>query len=131
MLLGVWPAVPKVMMAVVDVRNVAEAHLQAIKVPEARNERIILCNRTFFLKSLCEIFVQHYGEGTYPVKLEEMTECPPENKRFKLVWERKYDVDHSKSERLLGIKYIDIKDTLIEMAEKMIQDRVIPDHRKK
>ena len=131
MLLGVWPAVPKVMMAVVDVRNVAEAHLQAIKVPEARNERIILCNRTFFLKSLCEIFVQHYGEGTYPVKLEEMTECPPDNKRFKLVWERKYDVDHSKSERLLGINYIDIKDTLIEMAEKMIQDGIIPDHRKK
>jgi nucleoside-diphosphate-sugar epimerase len=45
-LLGQWPAVPKVIMAISDVRNVAHAHLLALKVPEAKNERIILCSRT-------------------------------------------------------------------------------------
>jgi dihydroflavonol-4-reductase len=131
MLLGLWPAVPKVMMGVVDVRNVAHAHLQGIKVPDARNQRIILCNRTFFFKDLCQIFIDHYGQGTYPVKLEEMAESPPDNKRFKLIWEKKFNISHAKSEKLLGIEYLDIKETLIDMAEKMIEDGLIPDNRKK
>ncbi len=37
MLLGLWAGVPKVMRAVVDVRNVAEAHLLGLKIPDARN----------------------------------------------------------------------------------------------
>ncbi len=59
-----------------------------------------------------------------------MTECPPENKRFKLIWEKNFNMNHLKSEKLLGIKYIDIKDTLIQMAEKMIDSGLIPDNRK-
>ncbi len=64
------------------------------------------------------------------MKLEEMAECPPENKRFKVIWEKHFIVNHSKSERLLGIKYIDIKETLIQMAEKMIDSGLIPDNRR-
>ena len=37
LLMGVMPALPKVMFPIVDVRDVAQAHLNAIKVPEARN----------------------------------------------------------------------------------------------
>ena len=37
LMLGLMPALPKVMFPIVDVRNVAEAHLQGVKVEEARN----------------------------------------------------------------------------------------------
>jgi nucleoside-diphosphate-sugar epimerase len=37
MLLGVMPGLPKMWFPIVDVRDVAQAHLNAIKVPEARN----------------------------------------------------------------------------------------------
>jgi nucleoside-diphosphate-sugar epimerase len=131
MLLGLWPGVPKVMMAVADVRNVAQGHLRGLKVPEASNERIIITNRTFFFRDLCKKFIDLYGEGTYPVKLEEMKECPPDNKRFKSIWEKNFNVNHAKSEKLLGIEYIDINDTLRQMTEKMIENGLIPDLRKK
>jgi len=37
MLLGLLPGLPQVWFPIVDVRDVAQAHLNAIKVPEARN----------------------------------------------------------------------------------------------
>ena len=41
-MLGEAPALPRLMNSVVDVRDAAFAHLQAIKVPEAKNKRFIL-----------------------------------------------------------------------------------------
>ena len=37
MLMGAFPALPKILMPIVDVRDVALAHLNALKVPEAKN----------------------------------------------------------------------------------------------
>jgi len=37
-----FPGMPKIYMSVVDVRNVAEAHVRALKMPEAAGERFIL-----------------------------------------------------------------------------------------
>ena len=37
LLSGKFPGMPKIMMPIVDVRNCAEAHLQALKVDEAKN----------------------------------------------------------------------------------------------
>jgi nucleoside-diphosphate-sugar epimerase len=36
----------------VDVRDVAHAHLQALKVPEAANKRFILCKESLFFKEI-------------------------------------------------------------------------------
>jgi len=40
--------VPKVKFALVDVRNVAEAHLQAILRPEAAGKRFMLVGESFW-----------------------------------------------------------------------------------
>ena len=78
MILGLMPALPNVYFPLVDVRNVAEAHLQAVKVKEAAGVRFILCNKTFKFKDMCEKLQEHYGDK-YPIKTIEMTECPPDN----------------------------------------------------
>lgn len=130
MLMGVMPALPKVKFPIVDVRNVAEAHLQGVKVAEAKNQRFILCNRTFTFKELCEILKHHYGEK-YPIKTNEMAECPPDNLRFKAMWEKNYNLDNSKSVKVLGIQYKPIEDTMISMAEGMIEAGMLPDNRQK
>lgn len=130
LLMGVMPALPKIMFPIVDVRDVAQAHLNAIKIPEARNQRFILTLRTFRFKELCEVLKAHYGEK-YPIKTNEMEQCPPNNPRFEIMWDRTYNMDHTKSVEVLGIKYHDIKDTLIDMAEGLIDFGMIPDNRAK
>ena len=47
MLMGVMPGLPKMWFPIVDVRDVAQAHLNAIKVPEFANKRFALCGDTY------------------------------------------------------------------------------------
>ena len=72
----------------------------------------------------------HYGDK-YPTKTVEMEACPPNNPRFAAMWEKKYQLNHSKSVDILGIKYHDIKDTMVDMAESLIENGLIPDNRAK
>ncbi len=43
------------------------------------------------------------------------------------MWDRTYNFDHTKSVEVLGLKYHDIKDTIIDMAENMIEMGMLPD----
>ena len=123
-LLGLMPALPQVRFGIVDVRDVAEGHLQAIKVEAAKNQRFLLTLKTFSFKDLAVILHSHYGDA-FPTKIVEMTECPPGNSRFKLLWGREFEVDNSRSVDILGIKYHDIDDTLTSMVQGMIDQGYI------
>mmetsp|Transcript_1903 Transcript_1903/g.3302 ORF Transcript_1903/g.3302 Transcript_1903/m.3302 type:complete len:103 (+) Transcript_1903:728-1036(+) len=46
MLMGGLPKVPNVDIPIVDVENVAQAHLNALKMPDTDNQRFILCDKT-------------------------------------------------------------------------------------
>ena len=71
-----------------------------------------------------------YGDK-YPTKTVEMEACPPNNPRFAAMWEKQYQLNHSKSVDILGIKYQDIKETMVDMAESLIENGLIPDNRAK
>ena len=64
MLMGVMPALPKIWFTIFDVRDVAQAHLIAIKVHEAANKRFALCGDTYTFKELCEKIIEKYGDNT-------------------------------------------------------------------
>ena len=49
---GVYPGTAKIQLAFVDVRECALAHLQGIKVPEAKNQRYILSSNSLWLKEI-------------------------------------------------------------------------------
>ena len=49
-------------MAVVDVRDVAQAHLKAILIPEAANKRFILVGESLWMKDLCDALYGAYGK---------------------------------------------------------------------
>jgi uncharacterized protein YbjT (DUF2867 family) len=55
-----FPGLPKVQMPVVDVRECATAHLEAIKKPEAANKRFTLVNRSVWFKELGEILHKEF-----------------------------------------------------------------------
>lgn len=128
LMLGVLPALPKIMLPVVDVRDVAFAHLQAIKVPEAKNKRFILTQNTYWFKDLADILIAHFGDA-YPIKTNEMVDCPSMMTKFKLNWNKVYTMDNTRSVEILGVKYHEMKDTMVSMAEQMIADGMIPEKR--
>ena len=47
------------------------------------------------------------------------------------MWEKVYKIDNSRSKEILGIKYYEISDTLVSMAEALINNGVLPDNRSK
>jgi dihydroflavonol-4-reductase len=42
LMLGKYPGMPKVMFPIVDVRDIAHAHLLSIKIEDAKNQRFII-----------------------------------------------------------------------------------------
>ena len=56
------PGMPKVQMPSVDVRDVAKAHLNAILIPEAANQRFILCSESCWFKDYGQWLDEVYGK---------------------------------------------------------------------
>ena len=52
---GKFPFVPKVMIVVVDIRECAEAHLRALVVEEAKNQRFLLGSKSLWIKEVAQI----------------------------------------------------------------------------
>ena len=52
---------------VVDVRDLAQAHLQAMKLPEAANKRFIVSKETVWLKDLIGAVAEKFAPAGYPV----------------------------------------------------------------
>ena len=71
---GAFPGMPKVHFAIVDVRECAVAHLQGIKVPEAKNQRFILSSESLWFKDIAQALKSTYPQ--YKIKTSELAYCP-------------------------------------------------------
>lgn len=65
LILGKAPGVPKIQFGLVDVRDVALAHLNALKVPEAANKRFILCCESWFFHKIGKSIERHWKPQGY------------------------------------------------------------------
>ena len=94
----------------VDVREVAFAHLQAIKVADARNKRFILCSQSIWMKDLAAILKKEFSPH-YSIKTKELSFCTIKvaalfDARVKLIlpfWNKQYNILNDRSMRVLGI----------------------------
>jgi nucleoside-diphosphate-sugar epimerase len=57
---GKYPGVPRFSTPIVDVRDVALAHLRAITVKEAANQRFILVNENLWFKQVADILLAEF-----------------------------------------------------------------------
>lgn len=94
----------------VDIRDVAEAHLRAITVPEAANQRFILNCRDVTLKSIVELlhkdFGKHYNFSTAPLPYWKayIASYFSTVVAMKLLrWDRIIIVDNTKSKEILKL----------------------------
>ena len=123
-------------MPVVDVRDVAFAHLQAVKVAEAANTRFILADY-IWMEDL-GIWLHEKYSPVYDVAHARMGKWlawiakwfVKDVRTLYSIWGVKMTIENSKSEEVLGFKFRDFKTATLDMAESLIDLGYIPDKRK-
>ena len=120
--------VPKLNMSVVDVRDVAMAHIKAFENDEAKS-RYILVNETQSMKEIADILSKKYT-GKFSIPKSELPTPlvyafgPLSGISWKYI-KRNVDLplklDNSKSKHELGISYINTEKTVLDHAEQIIE----------
>ena len=120
---------PKNSIAVVDVRDVARAHLEAILRDGANGKRFILCADNPFMFDLVKVMKEKFG-NEYPVK--EAKEMPIIIPFFMRIWDKEmagyYErwgkntvFDGSRASNILGIDYIGYDKMMQDMGSALIE----------
>jgi len=107
-----FPGMPKINFPVVDVRDVALAHLRAIEVEEAKNQRFILNNKGAWFVEIAAALKSEFG-SYYKIKDSELKYCTIKiaalfDKSVKMIvpmWGKTYNLENSRSKEVLGIEY--------------------------
>jgi len=94
-----------------DVRDVARAHLRAIQVPEARNQRIMVHGPAVTKDELCDILAENYGNRGFSPGCSTIDDAGAQG----------VINDNSCSLEVLGMEYTPIEDTLKDMTDSMIE----------
>ncbi|KAJ5320130.1 hypothetical protein PENANT_c025G01057 [Penicillium antarcticum] len=95
----------------VDVRDVALAHVRAIEVPEAGGERFFVTAGFFSNKDIADVVRE-----THP---ELESKLPPKDSPSDLPKDI-YEYDNSKSQNVLGIKYVPLKKTVVDTVDSLL-----------
>ncbi|KAJ5757967.1 NAD-dependent epimerase/dehydratase [Penicillium nucicola] len=97
----------------VDVRDVAMAHLRAFQVSEAGGERFFVCSGNFTYQQFVDALRENIPEIRARVPIGNTgTGAVPSNV---------YTVDTSKSQKILGIQYHKLQDTVVDAARSLLE----------
>ena len=122
---GSLPGIPRVKIALVDVRECALAHLTGLKLSEAAGKRFILTSRTVWFGEIAGALAKQYPENN--IKTGELSYCPvkfasffsKEIKNLLPVWGKDINVDNKQSRDILKIEYRDTDESIVAMAEAL------------
>jgi len=124
-------------LGIVDVRDTADAHLNAIKVPEAANRRFLLASETAWFGDIAATLHKEFSPHGYPVCHGDASYCIIRtiscfNSDFKMYvqnWDYDFEIDTTPSKEILKISYRPSTLYLNEMGWAMIDAGVIEDKR--
>ena len=116
-------------MAIVDVRDVAEAHYQAlIRDNLGDYQRISVTSVHTHLRQLGKILHEEFAKYGYPVTIAELNDINHVPARFKPSVGKTFTVDNEKSKALLGLDYkIDERESVVEMIKECARLGIIED----
>ncbi|CDW88524.1 nad-dependent epimerase dehydratase [Stylonychia lemnae] len=135
---GEIPGAPKILMPIVDVRDVALAHLRAIQVKEAANQRFIVSDSSLWFKDIILTLAAKYPEG-FKINTSDIKYCTMKiaswfdasAKTLIGYWGVDYQLDNSKSKSILGLEYTPATEAIVEMAESFIKNGLLKSNKKK
>lgn len=131
------PAYPSIYMPFADVRNVAEAHLEAVIRDEADGKRFILVSQAIPFVNVAKILQSKYGEKGYPIKTRGIYKWvvrfgsvfSAKMAHLLRMWDQPYVFDGSRASEILGITYFSPDQSILDMAETLIETGYIEDRR--
>jgi nucleoside-diphosphate-sugar epimerase len=131
------PGLPVMQFPVVDVRDVAEAHLQGILKPAAANKRFMLCSEPTWFKDLGVWLHEVYGKDykvvhkTVPKFVMRIVGLwDGEAAAVLPLWGMVKNFKNTETTEILGINFIHPKKSVVDMAATLIDTGYFPDKRK-
>ncbi|KAK6195722.1 hypothetical protein SNE40_001090 [Patella caerulea] len=123
------PAVPKLNFPVIDVRDVATAHVKAMTLDEAVGKRHLIVNSNVWMKEMAQILAKEFKPQGYSVPTMN---CPyfalwlssVFDKTLKLILPQVGKIhrfDNTRMKEVLGIQPRDTKEMLLDMAYSLIE----------
>ncbi|MDD9977459.1 MAG: NAD-dependent epimerase/dehydratase family protein, partial [Boseongicola sp.] len=119
------PAYPKLHQGIVDVRDLAKAHIEAMRRPEAAGERIIVCSESLWFKEVGEILSTAYPNrklprGELPTWLVRMmSRFKPELKLIAPNLSRLRNYNNQKAKDVLGMTFRPAKEAVLASADSL------------
>ena len=120
------PAFPKLTFGIVDVRDVALAHVAAMEKPEAAGQRFLVGDKILSFTQIGEILREAYPDRKLPkgelpswfVRL--LTLVNPTLKQIVPELEKERSFSNTKSKRELGLDYIPAKEAVLASTNSLI-----------
>ncbi len=124
-----YPGCPPLEFNVVDVRDVATAHVNALERPEAKGKRIILVDRALTWRQMAEIIARHFPErriSTRELPKWLLYAVAVLDKRvsfsfFRNNLGRRFRYDNQPSRQLLGLRYRGPENMLLDACGSLVR----------
>jgi nucleoside-diphosphate-sugar epimerase len=128
------PACPEIGFATVDVRDVAIAHRLATQTPAAAGQRFIAAGDHVWMQDIGRVLAEEFGPKGYrpptgKLPYPVMWLVARFDKSVRLVLQyvgKREEVSHEKARRILGWEPRPLRETIIDMANSMIEKGLIP-----
>lgn len=121
------PRYPRLHQGIVDVRDVAKAHIEAMERPDAAGERYIVCSETLWFAEVGAILREAYPDrklprGELPTWLVRLMARSNANLKPLLPnLNRQRVYDNRKARERLGIDFIPAREALLASAESAVR----------
>jgi dihydroflavonol-4-reductase len=127
------PAVPDISFACVDVRDVADAHVAAMTVPEAAGKRFLCAGEQASFLVIARIVHDHFAPRGYRVPTRRL---PTFTLRLAALWDapvrlvlqevgKRMDLDTSRIRNVLGFRPRSLEEMVVSMGESLIAHGVV------
>lgn len=131
--------IPKVHWGIVDVRDCAIAHVNAIDNPESNGKRFICVSEGLWMEEIIKILREKYQPLGYTLPSHKVWKSTlwiasifsKEAEEIYPMWNLAPQYDNQRSIKILGVKYRSAKDAVLGMAESLIKFGIVPDKSKK
>jgi len=123
-LTGGMAELPSDYFPLVDVRDVAEAHFEGLLRDEANGKRFILNSKNDWMVNIAKILKE---SGKFPNYPTHEKEAERDATGLKKPFGRPMTFANARSKEVLGIDYIPIEKSLVDMADSLIATGYIPE----
>ena len=128
LLTGEMKLLPKLLFTIVDVRDVALAHLLALENPIADGKRYIcFSGEHMWIRDIAQELKTEFAKFGYNVSCEEMQECPAKDKAdvLYLRWAKTYKLVNELIKKELGMTFRSAKEAILELAHSLIKQGIV------